>query len=139
LLRPAFAKAAKQEIFMRFTIGSRALTQASAYNPTTLVVITWYNPNVFDSHGRPTWLQLRRFDGQPFGITSSLRDGTLECNRHRQVWAEESHVTVLPDLCELPEYVPQPVVDLWEAGNAARARAAQVTATEASYFVGAPS
>jgi hypothetical protein len=37
LLRPAFAKAAKQEPLMRFTIDSRALTRASAIKPTSQV------------------------------------------------------------------------------------------------------
>lgn len=123
---------------MRFTIGSRAITQASAFNPTTKVVITWYNPNVFDSSGRPTWLQLRRFDGQPFGITATLRDGTLECNKRREVWSEQQHVTVLPDLCEEPEYIPQTTLDPWEAGMAARDAADRFTATGASYFMGVP-
>ena len=122
---------------MRFTIGSRALTQASAFNPTTKVVITWYNPNVFDSRGRPTWLQLHRFDGQPFGVTAALRDGTLECNKHREVWAEQDHVTVLPDLCEEPEYIPQPPVDVWASVMAATAAAERYTATGAAYYVGA--
>jgi len=121
---------------MRFTIGSRALTKASAFNPTTKVVITWYNPNVFDVHGRPTWFQLRRFDGQPFAVTATLRDGTLECNQHREVWAEEDHVTVLPDLCEQPEHIPQPPIDAWACGLAARAAAERYTATGASYYVG---
>lgn len=37
LLRPAFAKAAKQELLMRFNIYSRALTRASAIKPTSQV------------------------------------------------------------------------------------------------------
>lgn len=124
---------------MRFTIGSRALTRASAFNPATKIAIVGYNPNVFDSRGRPTSLQVRRFDGQPFGVTAALRDGTLSVNKDREAWAEEAHVTVLPDLCEAPPYVPQPPVDTWAAGMAARDSAERITATGTCYFVGARS
>jgi hypothetical protein len=121
---------------MRFTIGTRARTLASAFNPTAQVVITDYNPNVFDAQGNCVPLQVRRFDGQPFMVAAALRDGALAVSQHRQAWTQLVHLTVLPNLCEEPEYVPQPVVDAWEVGMAARARAERVTATEASYFVG---
>lgn len=124
---------------MRFTIGSRALTLASAFNPATKVVITWYNPNVYDASGNPVSLQLHRFDGQPFGVTATLRDGTLECNKHRAVWAAESQVLPLPDLCEEPEHVQRPPVDPWEAGLAARDAAERCTATGDCYYAGARS
>lgn len=124
---------------MRFTIGSRALTRANAFNPATTVVITGYNPNVFDAHGTSSPLNVRRFDGQPFGITAALHDGTLAVNEHREVWTHQDHVTVLPDLCEAPPYVPQPPVDTWAAGMAARDSAERITATSACYFVGARS
>jgi hypothetical protein len=124
---------------MRFTIGSRALTRASVFNPTTKVLITEYNPNVFDASGNWIPLRVRRFDGQAFGVTSSLRDGTLECNKHREVWMSEANVTVLPDLCEELEYVPSTVVDHWEAGLAARHAAECLVETGAIYFIGARS
>lgn len=122
---------------MRFTIGSRALTRASAFNPTTKVVITWYNPNVFTADGGWRPLSVRRFDGQPFGVTAKLRDGTLECNKHREVWVHEEHVTVLPDLCEEPEYVPQPPVDVWASVLASTAAAKRIAASGgASMYMG---
>ena len=124
---------------MRFTIGSRALTRASAFDPTTTVVITGYNPHVFDAHGGWVPLNVRRFDGQPFGVATALRDGTLTVNEHREVWVHEEHVTVLPDLCAEPEYFPQPPVDVWASSMAARDRAERITASQASYYVGARS
>jgi hypothetical protein len=124
---------------MRFTIGSRALTRASAFNPTTTVVITDYNPNVFDAHGGWRPMQVRRFDGQAFGVTAALRDGALAVNKHREVWVHEEHVTVLPDLCKEPEHIPQSPVDVWAAMSAAQARAERITASGASYCVGAQS
>jgi hypothetical protein len=121
---------------MRFTIGSRALTRASAYNPTTMVVITAYNPNVFDAFDRSAPLQISRFDGQTFSVTASMRNGELAIDQHRAVWVRQSQVTVLPDLCDQPEYTPQPPIDLWEVGNVARAEAELAMATQSSYFAG---
>lgn len=122
---------------MRFTIGSRALTQASAFNPTTKVVITGYNPHVRDAYGDWVPLNVRRFDGQPFDVTATLSAGVLECNKHREVWVHEKHITVLPDLCEEPEHIPQPPVDVWASSMAARDRAERISATGgASIFAG---
>jgi len=83
---------------MRFTIGSRALTRASAFNPTITVVITDYSPHVFDAFGSWVPLNVQRFNGQPFGLATTLRDGTLTVNKHWEVWVHEEHVTELPDL-----------------------------------------
>lgn len=124
---------------MRFTIGSRALIRASAFNPTTKVVITDYNPNVFDAYDNWVPLQVRRFDGQPFQVTVAMRNGALAVNRDRAVWVKQDHVRVLPDLCDQPVHVPQPPVDIWESGMAARERAERVMATQASYFAGSRS
>lgn len=124
---------------MRFTIGSRALTRASAFHPTTKVVITDYNPNVFDAYDNWVPLQVRRFDCQPFQVTVAMRTGTLAVNLDRAVWVKEDHVRLLPDLCDQPERVLQPVVDPWESGMAARERAERVMATQASYFAGSRS
>ncbi len=121
---------------MRFTIGSRALTRANALNPTTKVVITDYNPNVFDAYDNWVPLQVRRFDGQPFQVSVALSSGAMSVNRDRAVWVQQDHVCVLPDLCDKPEPVPQPPVDMWESGMAARERAERAMATEASYYSG---
>lgn len=123
---------------MRFTIGSRGLTRASAFNPTSKVAINNFNPNVRDAYGDWVPLQVRRCDGQAFGVAATLRDNTLERAKHCQVWTEEAHITVLSDLCELPEYLPQTVIDRWESGLAVR-DAAERTTTQATCFVGARS
>ena len=121
---------------MRFTIGSRAVTQACAFNPSTQVVIAGYNPNVFDAYENWVPLQVRRFDGQPFKTTAALRDGALELNKRRVAWSQQDHLSVLPDLCEQPVHIPQPPIDAWASGLATREQAERITATQAAYFVG---
>lgn len=124
---------------MRFTIGSRARSKASAFNPSSLVTITDYHPEIFDAFGQWAPMKAQRFDGQPFNITAGLRSGTLECSKHSAAWFRQQHLTVLPDLCEQPALVPQPVVDAWEqsSGQEVRDQLERISVTQAAYFAGA--
>jgi hypothetical protein len=123
---------------MRFTIGSRALTQASPFNPTTPIIIVHYHPQVWNVQGAWSPFLVQRIDGQAFGVAAALGGGSLSINKHKKVWIEQVHVTVLPNLCEKPEPIPQPAVDPWEQmnGQAARERLERITSTQEFYFVG---